>query len=141
MKERARSHNPETMLHLRRTLVQLGLLATTLLAVGCLEPTLPLPPPARPEVSPPDSSGIATVRGKVRGSTTAMVENLANGEIRGKVTDDTGLFTITIPAESNDRLVVYYIEALRRSQTTVVLVPYPDEMENAGGAGGQGPED
>lgn len=105
-----------------------------LFACSCLSPTLPLPPPVRPIVSPADREGYSTVRGRVPGGTTAIVENLSTGNLIGKATDETGKFEIRIGASSYDRINVYYFDGLERSQSIVVLVPADGSGE--GGAGG-----
>lgn len=104
------------------------------MALSCLSPTLPLPPPVTPVVSSPDREGLALVRGRVPGGTTAIVENLARGTLIGKATDEKGLFELRIAASVSDRLNVYYFDGLERSQSIVVLVP--EEKSSGGGAGG-----
>lgn len=116
----------------RRHVLVLGLIPWF---AGCLSPTLPLPPPARPDISPPDSSGITTVRGRVPDGTTAMIENLANGKLSGTATGDDGLYTLQVPAEVDDQIAVYYLDGLVRSQSIIILVP---DGSADGGAGGEG---
>jgi hypothetical protein len=126
------------MAGLRRLILLAGLASVAASATGCLEPTLPLPPPSRPDVSPPDLRGITTVVGRVPGGTTAVVENLANGHLIGRLTDDGGRYTVTLPAEIDDRLAVYYYKSLTRSQSLIVVVPAAEGVPQAGegGAGG-----
>jgi hypothetical protein len=101
---------------------------------GCLSPTLPMPPPLSPEITPPDASGIATVTGRVPAGTTAYVHNIALGLVIGKRTGSTGKYQIQILAREDDQLEIYYMEGLERSQAVVLLVPGPDVGQ--GGAGG-----
>ena len=42
---------------------RLLLLTAGLCLVSCLSPTLPLPPPNRPDVSAPDAEGFARIQG------------------------------------------------------------------------------
>jgi hypothetical protein len=58
---------------LARALARLALLALVLAAVACIAPTLPVPPPAQPDVSAPDSAGLVTVTG-AKGSVAAYAE-------------------------------------------------------------------
>lgn len=85
-------------------------------------------------ISSPDSEGFSTVRGRVPGGTTAIVENLSKGILVGKATEETGLFELQIAASVSDRLNVYYFDGLERSQSIVVLVP--GAAPGGGGAGG-----
>lgn len=107
-----------------------------LLSGACLSPTLPLPPPAKPTISTPDSRGFALVVGKVPANTTIYVENLRNGKVAGERTPSTGRYSVEIEAEVADRLQIYYVQSLERSQSIVVLVP---AATGEGGAGGGGP--
>lgn len=129
----------------RRGLLERGLLASGFallclilvsLLTGCLSPTLPLPPPARPDVSPPSSSGIATVRGRVPGRTTAIAQNLDNGRLVGQVTGGDGAYVLSIEAAIGDTLVVWYRDGLDNSGQVTVTVPAESaELGPLGGAG------
>ncbi len=105
-------------------------------AVSCLSPTLPLPPPSRPDVSPPDASGFATLQGRVPDETTAIAQNLANGRLVGQVTDETGTYELDIPARAGDRIAVWYRLIGKESGSVVVEVPAADDDTGMGGAAG-----
>ncbi len=85
--------------------------------------TLPLPPPSRPDVTPPDSAGYTTVRGVVPAETTALVENLATGQLAGQHTNATGRYELMIGAEVGDVLVVYYRDGTENSDFLEIEVP------------------
>jgi hypothetical protein len=106
---------------------------------GCLSPTIPLPPPSRPTVSPPDGSGVTTVSGRVPSEATAYVENLATGRIAGQVTEESGRYAVSLPASADDVLLVWYEEGGVESLSTEVTVPSTDPalpLMDFGGASG-----
>lgn len=103
--------------------------------VACLSPTLPLPPPSRPEVSVPDATGDVHLLGVVPGRATAYVQNRRTGRIVGQTTEDDGRYELTIPAASGDRLLVDYELHLERSMSVEVLVPDEEPENSLGGAG------
>lgn len=105
------------------------------LLVGCLSPTLPLPPPARPDVSVPSSDGYVRVQGVVPALTLAVVQNRANGFVAGKETGENGKYSVTLLAESGDRLDIWYLDGNDRSPPTTVIVP-DAPASGLGGAGG-----
>ena len=122
---------------LRRNLLSGAALAGgSLLASGCLSPTLPLPPPSRPDITPPDSRGLSTLSGRVPSGTTALAQNLANGKLVGQVTDETGFYELQILAESGDRIALWYRDVYRDSSSTVILVPPAKDESGMGGAAG-----
>lgn len=96
--------------------------------------TLPLPPPSRPDVTPPDSAGYTTVRGVVPSQTTAMVENLASGTLVGQHTDASGRYELMIGAQVGDVLVVYYRDGTENSDFVEVEVPEAAPSVGAAGA-------
>jgi hypothetical protein len=102
---------------------------------GCLSPTLPLPPPSRPDITPPDSQGLSTISGRVPSRTTALAQNLASGRIVGQVTDDSGFYELKIAAESGDRISIWYRDVYQDSGSVVVIVPEVDEGGMGGAAG------
>lgn len=120
----------------RRSHLRALALAALLVLPGCLSPTLPLPPPNRPDVSPPDASGIATIVGRVPAGTTAMAQNLNNGRLVGQVTAD-GTYVLKLPAAIGDQVAVWYREGLIDSGATQITVPAkPATLVPLGGATG-----
>lgn len=104
--------------------------------VGCLSPTLPLPPPSRPLVTAPDAAGFVQVSGRVRSESTAFAQNMRTGRITGQTTDETGEYELELAAEVGDRLVIWYRLYGEESPTTEVLVPEKNPELSIGGAGG-----
>lgn len=102
------------------------------LFVGCLAPTLPLPPPARPEITAPDESGMVHIRGSVRSGAEVFAKNRRTLQIVGEETDETGDYDLVMAAESNDRIVVWYTDGVDDSDLVEVLVP--DDAPGDGGA-------
>jgi len=107
----------------RQWLHKFALAAFLALPLGCLSPTLPLPPPSRPDVSPPDGSGITTLIGRVPGGTTAIAHNLDSGRLVGQVTGDDGEYELALPAEIGDQLAIWYRDGLMDSGSVEVTVP------------------
>jgi hypothetical protein len=102
-----------------------GLAAGALLLVplACLSPTLPLPPPSRPDISPPDASGLTTIVGRVPGGTTALAQNLETGRLVGQVTGTSGDYDLRLEAAIGDPVVVWYRDGLDDSATVELTVP------------------
>lgn len=75
--------------------------------VGCLSPTLPLPPPNEPTVTGPNSEGWARLRGSApKGSwITAYNRNLALGYIQDV---PEGAYDFEIQARVGDEIVLWY---------------------------------
>lgn len=115
---------------MRRTLL---LLAATL-SVSCLSPTLPLPPPSRPEISVPDAAGMVHIRGTVRSNAEVFAKNRRTLDIVGKETDDSGGYDLVMQAQTNDQIIVWYTDHGTDSDFVEALVP--DTDEGVGGAGG-----
>lgn len=116
---------------------RLGAVLLFVLPVGCLSPTLPLPPPSRPDMTPPDSSGITTIRGRVPGGTTAIAQNLSSGRLVGQVTSETGQYQLGLAAEIGDPVAVWYRDGLTDSAAVQVTVPATtSELGPLGGASG-----
>jgi len=121
----------------RQWLHKLALAALLTVPLGCLSPTLPLPPPGRPDVSPPDGSGITTLIGRVPGGTTAIAFNLDSGRLVGQVTDDDGEYELAMPAEIGDQIAIWYRDGLTESGAVEVTVPATQaDLGPLGGATG-----
>jgi hypothetical protein len=120
----------------RAALLLAFITSVSALFVGCLAPTLPLPPPARPEVTVPDDAGMVHIRGTVRSGSEVFAKNRRTLDIVGKETDESGQYDLIMAAESNDRLVVWYTDGLDESDFVEVLVPAVPDDGGLGGAGG-----
>lgn len=93
-------------------------------AVGCLSPTLPLPPPSKPSVEGPDEQGNVTLDGWVIGD-AVYAGNPRTKEIRGQFVADDGHYRFAIPAEVGDELELWYSSATQTSPIIVFTVPAP----------------
>jgi cytochrome oxidase assembly protein ShyY1 len=92
------------------------------LATSCYSPTLPLPPPSRPDVEGPDPAGNVTLSGHVLGDSEVFALNARNREIRGQLTDSSGAYRFAIPAEVGDELVFWYTVGTEESPSIVITV-------------------
>lgn len=106
-----------------RVLRRLLLLTAGLAAASCLSPTLPLPPPDRPDVSAPDVSGLARLQGTAAPHAEVIAWNHDNDVIAGQVTRDTSKYDFTIRAEVGDYIELWYIVGDEESQSVRVTVP------------------
>jgi hypothetical protein len=107
---------------LRRLLLSLAGLGL----VSCLSPTLPLPPPSRPDVSAPDESGFSRLQGFAAPRAEVIAWNHDNDLIAGQVTGDDSRYDFSIRAESGDTIELWYIKGSDESQTVRVTVPDPE---------------
>jgi hypothetical protein len=103
-------------------------LAVLLSAVlgGCLSPTLPLPPPNRPdEIVGPNDQGMVLLRGRVlRPSARVQAFNTGTGKQAGDVADDGGVYEILIGAEVGDQIELWY-EIGKESSTSILFTIEP----------------
>ncbi|MCA9643306.1 MAG: hypothetical protein H6718_13870 [Polyangiaceae bacterium] len=93
----------------------LAAIGAAFVSVGCLSPTLPLPPPDKPDVEGPDQDGYVTLTGVVPSYALAQALNLRTGEIAGQVTDETGRYEFRLRAEIDDECVFWYNDDTERS--------------------------
>jgi hypothetical protein len=106
-----------------------------LLVGGCLSPTLPLPPPNRPEVEQL-SQALVQVRGRVpEPAAPVLALNTNSGRYAGDTADDRGEFEFEIAARRGDVLELWYEARGRRSASVVVVIGSGLDA-NGGGAGG-----
>jgi hypothetical protein len=112
----------------RRLLLLFAL--TVGLASGCLSPTLPLPPPAAPEVDGPTAEGTATLRGRVpRANARVYAINWTRMEaddpraFGGDVADGEGRYEFEIAAQPGDQCDLWYEFANDRSQVREFEIP------------------
>jgi len=116
---------------LRRTLLAIGLLAG-----ACYAPTLPLPPPQKPEITLTDT-GQFRLRGAVEPNAQVFAINERNGLIDGQQVDRSGHYDFTLQsAVGGDLMQLWYQVGTDLSPTTVFTLP--DDL-GAGGEGGTGP--
>lgn len=105
---------------------RLALFGLAAVLVGCASPTLPLPPPSRPDVEGPDSQGMVTLRGNVQPGANVYGANLRTGEgVIQLGTGNDGAYTLVLAAQVDDELAVWYSVGTNQSATTVFRVPKP----------------
>lgn len=93
----------------RRTLLSALLALPFVLGVGCLSPTLPLPPPAEPEqMEPAATEGIWILHGSCTSGAMVLVRNERTGDIAG-VEDRAheGRYELELAAERCDRATIF----------------------------------
>jgi hypothetical protein len=94
------------------------------LALGsCLSPTLPLPPPSRPDVSAPDEGGYVRLQGLAAPHSEVIAWNHGNDLIAGQVTDEDSRYDFVIVGESGDFIELWYIQGTDESESIRVTVP------------------
>lgn len=76
---------------------------------GCLAPTLPLPPPDRPEVEGPDAQGSVRLTGTAP-DTSAVVFALNNrtNQVVGQRTAPLEKYALTMLAQNGDGITFWY---------------------------------
>ena len=118
------------------------MVAAGLSVLCCLSPTLPLPPPSRPQIDGPNADGLVILSGKQTPGDAVVAENLRTGVIRGQRVVATGRYEIPIPAAIGDEMVMYFERGLEVSDSRYFLIPAPKpptigaKSEALGGAGG-----
>jgi len=93
---------------------------------SCLSPTLPLPPPSKPDkISGPDPQGYVTLEGSVLPNTTVFVENSVTkmGAFQGVGGD--GRYLLSLRAELGTELWLWYARGTEESPVTVFNVNVP----------------
>ena len=83
------------------------LLGAALLAVGCLSPTLPLPPPSDPVVTATDTAGLVRLSGTVEPESDVFAINHNSNRISGQHTK-SGAYDFTIEAQEHDAITFWY---------------------------------
>src|SRR4249920_1918025 len=73
---------------------------------GCLAPTLPLPPPAKPDVTD-QGNGTVELSGSVTAQSQVFALNNTTNQIAGQQTA-TGAYKFIIPAQKGDDITFWY---------------------------------
>jgi hypothetical protein len=82
-------------------------MGVALLVAGCLSPTLPLPPPADPNVSSV-SDGLVRFTGNVEPESEVFALNRNSNQISGQYTA-AGSYDFTLLARENDSISLWYV--------------------------------
>jgi hypothetical protein len=106
-----------------RVMRRLLMLTASVCLVSCLSPTLPLPPPDRPDVSAPDESGFVRLQGVAAPQAEVIAWNHQTDLIAGQVTGDDSHYDFTMKAEVNDFIELWYVVGSDESQSIRITVP------------------
>jgi hypothetical protein len=121
---------------MRRRSVRRSLLLAGLMALGCYAPTLPLPPPQKPEITMTES-GTFRLRGGIVPDAQIFAINERTGFIDGEDVGRDGLYDFELrEAQGGDLMQLWYQAGTDLSPTTVFQLP--DDLGTAG-ASGAGP--
>jgi len=98
---------------------------SALVAVGCLSPTLPLPPPSDPEVVGPNEQGLVRLSGAAPRDSwvTAFNRTTQRGFIQA-VPD--GTYELEFPAEVGDPIALWYEIGGRTSEPLELTIRAPN---------------
>src|SRR5689334_13824318 len=95
---------------MRSRSVRRSLLMAGLLAFGCYAPTLPLPPPQKPEITLTES-GNFRLRGGIVPESQIFALNERNGLINGQQVGRSGLYDFELEAAQGGDLVQLWYQA------------------------------
>jgi hypothetical protein len=105
---------------------RLLLVAALVVTSSCMSPTLPLPPPNRPNVEGPDATGNVTLSGSVIPGANVYANNLDTRTSAGQKTDpQTGAYRFKIAAHIGAQLEFFYIYDSVSSDRIFFTVPDP----------------
>ncbi len=90
-----------------------------------MAPTLPLPPPDKPDVEGPDRYGYVTLSGYVPKRAMASALNTETGEVAGQVTGDNGHYSFQLQAQIGDELLFWYDRETERSPSVRFTIREP----------------
>jgi hypothetical protein len=123
------------MLRLPRRLALAVLLGA--IPAACLSPTLPLPPPSKPDIDGPDSRGMVTLTGTLphpRAFAFALPE-VGQGSIFH--TQDDAKYVLVLAAQEGEEIEFWYEFGNDKSPVIVFLVPQrTDAGTSSADAGG-----
>jgi hypothetical protein len=97
-----------------------------LAAVGCLSPTLPMPPPEEPNMTAPDETGSVRLQGLVEAHAWVFAVNRETqlGYLQGTGAD--GRYDLEVKASSGDTFLLWYEIGEERSQAVRFTIPEPE---------------
>jgi hypothetical protein len=97
-----------------------------LLPSACLSPTLPLPPPNRPDtIEGPDPNGYVRLAGTVAPNSRANAMNRRTSSGGFDDAGDDGRYEITLQALPGDQIVLWYMLQGENSQSVRFEIPLP----------------
>lgn len=110
-----------------------------LVAFGCASPTLPLPPPSRPDVAGPDGTGTVSLTGGVPSRAQAFAMNSRTSVIAGQQTGEDGQYDLRLKAEVGDQVEFWYQSGTTDSASVFFVIEPATGTPGEGGAGGAQP--
>ncbi|HEY3493101.1 MAG TPA: hypothetical protein VGK73_00375 [Polyangiaceae bacterium] len=123
----------------RRKILGFAVLGALSAGAGCYSPTLPLPPPTRPDV-------VVTAGGEFRATGTVLADaqvflvNERSGAIDGQWVREDGRYDVVLTnATFEDPMQIWYQLGTDLSTTLRFSLPSEDEVPGAGGEGGAAP--
>src|SRR6186997_1077858 len=102
------------------------LLAAGLILVGCYSPTLPLPPPSKPEVSALSEPGQYRFTGKVEPGAEVVALNRRSNLMFGQLTGGDGRYDFIVLGAPDDRIQFWYVVGKDSSPSITVLLPFDE---------------
>lgn len=98
---------------------------------------MPLPPPSRPTIDGPDSSGDVVLSGQIDDASYVYADNLNTGYSAGQALDpDTGEYRFKIGARVGDLMALYYRRGSDESLSRNFEIPEPETTSNSTSATG-----
>ena len=116
---------PERMALSRRLALLVAALGVAS-ATSCLSPTLPLPPPSRPDkITGPDAQGLVTIEGSVLPNTVVYLQNSITRDGTFDSVGGDGRYVLSLRAELGTELWLWYARGADESPVTTFTVPTP----------------
>jgi hypothetical protein len=110
-----------------------------LLAVACYSPTLPLPPPGKPDVSAVEGKpGYYRLVGQVQPRGEVFARNRDTNLNYGQQTGDSGRYDFEVQGEAGDEMDLWYAVSDETSPRVFFVLP-PVEIDPGGGGAGGAP--
>lgn len=104
---------------------------------GCLSPTLPMPPPSKPDIEGPDERGVVVLSGHVLPESHVYADNENTGLSYGQIADAvTGAYRFPILASVGDGISMFYRLNGDSSTTLRFVIRASTSSLGAAGAGG-----
>jgi uncharacterized membrane protein YgcG len=83
--------------------------AAAAVMLSCLSPTMPMPPPSKPDIEGPDEHGVVTLSGYAPADSLVYADNVSTNLSYGQRTDpNTGLYRFPILASVGDQISMFY---------------------------------
>ena len=100
------------------------LLGVALFAVGCLSPTLPLPPPSEPSITATTTEGLVRFQGAVLPQSEVFALDHNSNLIAGQHTE-SGVYDFTMAALPGDNMSFWYVHETVESTSNDFVLKLP----------------